>query len=174
MPFGPASSGRNQLAKKFFLIGGLLLALTVAAYWSDRGRPGREPDRSSPVPPTVTPAMVPLVTGEEPIPLLFQRAGCPVCHTIPGIPGAEGQVGPKLVLGQTGAGRLADPRYRGQARSVRDYVIESVLTPGVYVVPGYPDQTMPTWYGQKLSAAALEKIAAYLETLGREEVPAER
>lgn len=116
--------------------------------------------------------MVPLVTGDEPLALIFIKAGCPVCHTIPGIAGAEGRVGPKLVLAETGAARLSDPRYRGQAKSVREYVIESVLTPGVYVVPGYPDRTMPSWYGQKLSATALEKIATYLETLAAESVPA--
>lgn len=107
--------------------------------------------------------MVPLVTGEEPIRDLFIRAGCSVCHAIPGIPGAEGKVGPRLVLGTTGLQRLADPRYRGQAETVREYVIESILNPGVFVVPGYPDLTMPRWYGKKLTAQALEKIAAYLE-----------
>jgi len=115
--------------------------------------------------PQIDPAMIPLVTGEEPIDLLFVKAGCPVCHTIPGIPGADGRVGPKLVLGTTGPQRLADPRYRGQAKTVREYVIESVLSPGTYVVAGYQDQAMPRWYGQKLSAAALEKMAGYLETL---------
>ena len=166
MPDGP---GRDQLAKTFFVIGGLLLALTLAVFLANRSRPASPADGPPPPPgPHISPAMVPLVTGEEPIDLLFQRAGCPVCHTIPGIAGAEGRVGPKLVLGQTGPGRLADPGYRGLSRSVREYVIESVLTPGVYVVPGYPDHTMPDWYGQKLSAAALEKIAAYLEGLGRD------
>jgi hypothetical protein len=58
---------------------------------------------------------------------------------------------------------LADPTYRGHARTVHDYVIESVIEPEVFVVPGYPAGTMPTWYGAKLSALALEKIASYLE-----------
>jgi hypothetical protein len=48
---------------------------------------------------------------------------------------------------------------------VREYVIESILNPGIYVVPGYQDKVMPRWYGKKLSAAALEKIVAYLESL---------
>jgi hypothetical protein len=48
-------------------------------------------------------------------------------------------------------------------------VVESVLEPGVFVVPGYPPETMPTWYGAKLSALALEKIAAYLEQQGTAE-----
>lgn len=109
--------------------------------------------------------MVPLVTGEESIRDLFLRAGCSVCHTIPGIPGAEGKVGPRLVLGTTGLQRLADPRYQGQAETVREYVIESILNPGMFVVPGYSDLIMPRWYGKKLTAQALEKIAAYLERL---------
>jgi mono/diheme cytochrome c family protein len=107
--------------------------------------------------------MVPLVTGEEPVPELFRRAGCPVCHEIPGISGAEGRVGPRLALGTTGPQRLNDPGYRGQAKTVREYVVESILNPGIYVVAGYPALAMPRWYGKKLSAAALEKIAAYLE-----------
>jgi len=61
---------------------------------------------------------------------------------------------------------LADPAYLGHARTVHDYVIESVLEPGLFVVPGYPAGTMPTWYGAKLSALALEKIASYLERQG--------
>ena len=111
----------------------------------------------------LVPDMVPLVTGDEPITEIFTRAGCAVCHTIPGIPGADGRVGPPLLLGSTGPVRLADPLYQGQAKTVHDYVIESVLEPGVFVVPGYPAGTMPTWYGTKLSALALEKMASYLE-----------
>ena len=110
--------------------------------------------------------MVPLVTGDEPITEIFTKAGCAVCHTVPGIPGADGRVGPPLLLGATGPVRLADPHYRGHAKTVHDYVIESVLEPGVFVVPGYPAGTMPIWYGAKLSALALEKIASYLERQG--------
>ena len=114
----------------------------------------------------LAPDMVPLVTGDEPITEIFTRAGCAVCHTVPGIPGADGRVGPPLLLGTTGPTRLADPAYRGHAKTVHDYVIESVLEPGVFVVQGYPAGTMPIWYGAKLSALALEKISSYLERQG--------
>ena len=113
--------------------------------------------------PMVAPESIPLVTGDEPIAAIFIRAGCPVCHTIPGISGAEGRVGPPLWLGTTGPARLADPAYQGHAKTVREYVNESVLEPGIFIVPGYPANTMPAWYGSKLSALALEKISAYLE-----------
>ena len=113
--------------------------------------------------PSLTAEMIPLVSGDESIEEIFTKAGCPVCHTIPGIPGANGQVGPPLTLGVTGGQRLADPSYRGTARTVHDYVVESVVEPSTFVVPGYPERTMPVWYGAKLSALAVEKIAEYLE-----------
>lgn len=118
-----------------------------------------------PVPAAVTllPEMVPLVTGDEPIAVIFTRAGCSVCHTIPGILGADGRVGPALLLGSTGLERLRNPDYHGKANTIHEYVVESVIEPGLFVVPGYPANTMPTWYGTKLSALALEKIATYLE-----------
>ena len=114
----------------------------------------------------LAPDMVLMVTGDEPITEIFTRAGCAVCHTVPGIPGADGRVGPPLLLGTTGPARLADPAYRGHAKTVHDYVIESVLDPGMFVVQGYPAGTMPKWYGAKLSALALERIASYLERQG--------
>ncbi|MEK7336513.1 MAG: hypothetical protein AAB111_03460 [Nitrospirota bacterium] len=114
-------------------------------------------------PTSLTAEMIPLVSGDEPIVEIFTKAGCPVCHTIPGIPGAAGQVGPPLILGVTGAQRLADPSYRGRASTVHEYIVESVVDPSVFVVPGYPERAMPVWYGAKLSALALEKIAEYLE-----------
>lgn len=114
-------------------------------------------------PTSLTAEMIPLVSGDEPIVEIFTKAGCPVCHTIPGIPGATGQVGPPLMLGVTGGQRLADPSYRGRASTVHEYVVESVVDPSVFVVEGYPERTMPVWYGAKLSALALEKIADYLE-----------
>jgi hypothetical protein len=111
----------------------------------------------------LSPDRIPLVTGEEPIADIFMRAGCVVCHTIPGIPGANGQVGPPLILGTTGGQRIRDPSYEGQAQTVREYITESVLDPRQFIVQGYPALTMPTWYGSKLSALALEKIITYLE-----------
>jgi hypothetical protein len=67
------------------------------------------------------------------------------------------------MLGTTGTQRLKDPTYRGEARTVHEYIVESVLDPQRFVVQGYPEHTMPAWYGSKLSALALEKIATYLE-----------
>ncbi|HEY5627022.1 MAG TPA: hypothetical protein VIR79_03690 [Nitrospira sp.] len=139
----------------------VVAAIAMGLLWALR--PVSEPAPAPPAIPLLRPDMVPLVTGDEPIGEIFTRSGCPVCHTIPGISGADGRVGPPLVIGSTGAERLRDPAYQGRAKTIREYVIESVIEPGVFIVPGYPPNTMPTWYGAKLSALALEQIASYLE-----------
>lgn len=107
-------------------------------------------------------ALVPLATGKEPIDKIFVQSGCTACHMIPGIRVAKGREGPKLELGTTARRRLADPNYRGQAKTDWEYVQESILYPGAYIVEGYPDNVMPRWYGQKLTAGALDKIISYL------------
>ena len=108
---------------------------------------------------------IPLATGNEPLDKLFVQSGCAVCHTIPGIEPAKGREGPKLVLGTNGPARIADPNYHGSAESVREYIQESILNPGAYVVPGYSDRVMPRWYGKRLNAKALDRIATYLAEL---------
>lgn len=140
--------------------------ILLIAAWSvrrDHSRPMSPPSGDRTNLPNLESAAVPLVTGEESIQEQFIRAGCPVCHIIPGIAGANGRVGPPLLLGKTGPTRLADPHYSGRAKTVREYIVESILAPQDYVVPGYPERTMPPWYGRKLSAAALDQMAAYLE-----------
>ena len=145
----------------FLIIGLVLLVAGLSYVWR---QPSLLRARGS-QPTELSLAEIPLATGEEPIGQLFSQAGCIVCHTIPGIAGAKGRVGPELKLGSTGPLRLADSTYNGQAKTVREYIIESILSPAVYVVPGYPDRVMPQWYGQKLSAGALDKIAEYLEVV---------
>ena len=115
------------------------------------------------------PTHVPLATGKEPIDKIFVQSGCAACHTIRGIRVAKGREGPKLELGTNARKRLDDPHYRGHANTEWEYVQESILNPGAYIVEGYRDHVMPRWYGSKLSAEALEKMLTYL--LKIEEVP---
>jgi hypothetical protein len=157
----PPSPPPGQAVVLFVI--GLIL---VYALWTLRApspSPSAPDSGGTAVQGALSPERMPLVTGEEPVADIFARAGCQVCHTIPGIPGAHGQVGPVLTLGTTGEQRIHDPAYEGQAKTVREYIVESVLEPRRFVVEGYPALTMPTWYGSKLSALALEKIATYLE-----------
>ena len=106
-----------------------------------------------------------LATGDEPVNEIFMKAACVACHTIPGIEGATGKVGPELIEGSNAPNRLKDGDYKGKAKSVREYITESILDPSAYVVKDYPDGQMPKDFGKKLSAGAVNKVVNYLSQL---------
>lgn len=112
-----------------------------------------------------------LADGSEPVDQIFQKATCVACHTIPGIAGAIGTIGPKLVEKTNAPTRLKDPAYKGTAKSVREYITESVIAPSTFVVKGFPDNTMPKEFGKKLSAGALNKIVDYLSQVEEGKAP---
>jgi cytochrome c551/c552 len=103
-----------------------------------------------------------MADGTEPVDQIFQKAQCVACHTIPGIPGAVGTIGPKLEEGTNAPLRMKDKDYKGAAKTVPDYIMESIVSPSAYVVKPFPDNTMPKIFGQKLSAGAIKKIVDYL------------
>ena len=103
-----------------------------------------------------------MADGSEPVDQIFAKAQCVSCHTIPGIPGAMGTIGPKLEEGTTAPQRIKDPTYKGTAKSATEYIMESIVDPSAFVVKPFPDNTMPKVFGQKLSAGALKKIVDYL------------
>ena len=103
-----------------------------------------------------------MADGTETVDVIFQKAQCVACHTIPGIPGAKGTIGPVLEEGTNALLRMKDKDYKGSAKTVPDYIMESIVTPSAYVVKPFPDNTMPKIFGQKLSAGAIKKIVDYL------------
>lgn len=103
-----------------------------------------------------------LADGSEPVDQIFAKAQCIVCHTIPGIPGATGAVGPKLEEGTNAPLRIKSADYKGTAKTTREYIMESVINPSAYVVKPFADGVMPKIFGQKLSAGAINKIIDYL------------
>lgn len=103
-----------------------------------------------------------MADGTEPVDQILAKAQCVACHTIPGIPGAVGTVGPKLEEGTTAPQRIKESDYKGTAKTTAEYIMESIVDPSAYVVKPFPDNTMPKVFGQKLSAGALKKIVDYL------------
>ena len=108
------------------------------------------------------------VTGAEPIDEMINKLGCPLCHTIPGIEGAVGELGPKLHEKTNAMSRIKDPRYKGKATNVKEYVRESILDPSVYLVFNetagelYPDGLMPPGFKNQISVEALDKIVDFI------------
>lgn len=112
-----------------------------------------------------------LASGEETLVEMFDIAQCGACHTIPGIPGANGTMGPKLVMKTLGPRRLNDRAYRGKTSTVREFVTESILDPSIYVTPSYPDNVHPKVYGQKLTALAVTRMVEYLSEIAEDQPP---
>jgi cytochrome c551/c552 len=84
---------------------------------------------------------------------LFASNGCGSCHTYRPA-GTTAQVGPDL-------DKLA--QYARQAKAaLAQFVKTSIVDPGAYVQPGYPDHVMPTNFGQKLSDQQLADLVAFL------------
>lgn len=86
---------------------------------------------------------------------VYRAMGCGSCHD----PNLFGQrIGPAL----DHIGTTAETRRPGQAAA--DYVRQSILDPGAFVVPGYQD-SMPRDLGRDLSPTDLDALVAYLLSL---------
>jgi mono/diheme cytochrome c family protein len=97
------------------------------------------------------PATEPEARGRQ----LYRSLGCANCHE----PNLFGQrLGPALDhIGLTAA-------TRRPGVSAEEYLRQSILDPGAYVVPGYQD-SMPRDLGRDLSPTDLDALVAYLLSL---------
>lgn len=95
------------------------------------------------------------VNAEE----LYVAQGCSGCHALSAV-GANGAVGPTHDgMGTIATERLADPAYTGEATTAEEYIRESIVNPGVYLVPGYQN-IMPAF--DKLSEEQLNALVELL------------
>lgn len=102
-----------------------------------------------PAPPVAPPEM-----SRTPGVRLFYKHECGQCHTLEALPGARGTMGPRL----EGVGKRAGQRVRG--RAAREYLHESLVEPGRFLVEGYLNG-MPSYAG--LPPAELQELVDYLE-----------
>lgn len=86
---------------------------------------------------------------------LLARYGCVACHTLADA-NAVGVIGPPL----DGIGERAATRVPGL--DAEGYIRESLLRPGVFVVPGFMDGLMPPNFGQRISQQELDILVNYL------------
>ena len=103
-------------------------------------------------------ACAPEAPGTEPIARgrqVYHSLGCANCHE----PNLFGQhLGPPLEH----VGTVAGTRRPGL--SAEEYLRQSILDPGAFVVPGYQD-SMPRDLGRDLSPTDLDALVAYLLSL---------
>lgn len=110
---------------------------------------------------------------------MIQKMGCHVCHKIPHIPASRNSnVGPILIEKTLAPMRIASPEYQARVKSgkahattPREYVIESVLDPGAFIVPGFEKKENPhvspmfPHYAERFTQGGLEKLVEFLLTL---------
>jgi len=96
---------------------------------------------------------------------LATKQGCVGCHV-------TGTVGPAWLpsAGQPGIGARAATRftqsdYKGKATTAEQYLLESIVNPSAYIVPGFGTVPMPPTFGQTLTAQDAADLIAYLLTL---------
>jgi nitric oxide reductase subunit C len=107
----------------------------------------------------------PVALGEA----LFRRSppGCYGCHSLQQ---DVVLVGPSLGgLATRASALLRSPEYKGSARTVEDYIRESILDPRAYVVPGQTFSAggvsiMPA-FGSMLKPEEIDELVAYLATI---------
>lgn len=106
---------------------------------------------------------------------IVQKMGCFICHRIPTVAVAKtGLIGPLLIEGTNAKFRIKSPEYlkakkegKAHATTPKEYVMESIMRPKAFIVPGFADD-MLTDFGDKFTFAALDKMAEFLLTLDEE------
>lgn len=100
------------------------------------------------------------IPPDDPIALgrvVFVLQGCIGCHTISGL--SDAQTGPVL------DGLFARAGDRVPGLTAEEYVRQSILEPGAYVVEGFEDGVMPTNFSELIPEDDFESLIAFLSTL---------
>jgi len=145
--------------------------LTWVSNIDNQGWPPRPIVVSAALPETTAVAESTAAASANPVALgeaVFRRSppACFSCHST-----TEGTVlvGPSLAgLATRAAALVADPSYRGAARSAPDYIRESIVNPSAYVVPGptfgAAGQSVMPPLGTLLKPDEVDQLVAYLAT----------
>ena len=98
--------------------------------------------------------------GEE----LAVSLGCAACHvqspTGPAWAASAEQPG----IGERAVQRITSPDYTGEADTPEHYLLESIVLPGVYLVPNYPN-IMPNNFATTLGKQDVADLISYMLTL---------
>jgi cbb3-type cytochrome oxidase cytochrome c subunit/cytochrome c553 len=94
---------------------------------------------------------------------VFASQACAACHQVTG---TAAPVCPNLsAIGTQAATIIEEAGYAGQATSGSQYLYESIVNPGAFIVSGFADGVMPNNFMTTLSQEQIVDIVAYLNTL---------
>lgn len=115
------------------------------------------------------PAGPPVALDSDTPEQIVQKMTCFACHKIPGISIAKtGMIGPLLIEKTNAPNRIKSAEYqkavkegKAHATTPREYVIESIMNPGAFIVPGFADDMIKD-FSHKFTVAGLDKLVDYL------------
>ncbi len=87
-----------------------------------------------------------------------------ICHVLAPTGPAWAANGDLPGIGERGELRISDPVYTGSAESAEQYLIESIVQPGAFLVPEFQD-LMPHTYGTSLGKQDVADLIAYMLTI---------
>lgn len=95
---------------------------------------------------------------------LASSQGCVACHvSTPTGPAWEAS-GDQPGIGERAETRTGQPDYTGAAANAHQYLFESIVVPGVYVVEGFAP-VMPDNYGETLTEQQVADLIAHMLTI---------
>ena len=95
---------------------------------------------------------------------LATSIGCAACHVLAPTGPAWAASADLPGIGERGDLRIADPAYTGSAQSAEQYLIESIVQPGVCLVPEL-QYLMPHTYGTSFGKQYVADLIAYMLTI---------
>ncbi|MCG3112894.1 MAG: nitric oxide reductase [Candidatus Manganitrophus sp. SB1] len=111
----------------------------------------------------------PVALEADTVDQIVTKMACVACHKIPGLEVAKaGMVGPLLIEKTNAPNRIKSPEYqkavkegKAKAKTPREYVIESIMDPAAFIVPGFADDMMKD-FRHKFTVSGLDKLVDYL------------
>ncbi len=155
--------------------GDFTAAERVKGDWESwQGRPLKAEAVKAGPPPGLLEASKIALPADDPSQIVTKMA-CFACHKIPTVAIAKsGVIGPMLIEGTNAKNRIKSPEYqkavkagKAHATTPKEYVMESIMKPDAFIVPGFADDMLKD-FGQKFTFAALEKMVDFLLTLDEE------
>lgn len=95
---------------------------------------------------------------------LASAQGCVGCHVSTNTGPAWLASGSQPGIGTRAGTRISQSGYTGKADTAEQYLLESIVDPGVYIVEGF-QPIMPANFGESLTAQDAADLIAYLLTL---------
>ena len=81
------------------------------------------------------------------------RANCATCHAIEG---------DRVIVGPSLNGIATRAGQRIEGLTAAEYIQQSILQPGAYVVEGFPDGAMPRNFARTLTTEQVDNLVAFL------------